>query len=173
MQRYYPCYWTQSKLPVHAKLLQLHQSLWDSMDCSLSPMPMQFPREEYCSGLSCLPPGDLPDTGMETTSLMSPSQAGAGATWEAPQVLVAQSCPTFCDPMDCSPPGSSVHRVLQARILKWVDISSSRSSWPRNWTGVWHIAGFSHTMGDSLLSEPLGKPPSHLRKYNSKTCLWC
>ena len=35
---------------------------------------------------------------------------------------VAQSCPTLCDPMDCSPPGSSVHRILQARILEWVVI---------------------------------------------------
>ena len=34
--------------------------------------------------------------------------------------LVAQSCPVLCDPMDYSPPGSSVHRILQARILEWV-----------------------------------------------------
>ena len=39
--------------------------------------------------------------------------------------LVAQSCPTLCDPMDCSPPGSSVHGILQARILEWVAISFS------------------------------------------------
>ena len=38
-----------------------------------------------------------------------------------------QSCPTLCDPMDISPPGSSVHRVLQARILAWVAISFSSS----------------------------------------------
>ena len=37
---------------------------------------------------------------------------------------VTQSCPTLCDPMDCSPPGSSVHGILQARILKWVAIST-------------------------------------------------
>ena len=37
-----------------------------------------------------------------------------------------QSCPTFCDPMDCSPPGSSVHGILQARILEWVAISFPR-----------------------------------------------
>ena len=44
---------------------------------------------------------------------------------------VGQSCPTLCDPMDCSPPGSSAHRLSQARILKWVAISFSRdSSWP-------------------------------------------
>ena len=41
---------------------------------------------------------------------------------------VAQSCLTLCDPMDCSPLGSSVHGILQARILEWVAISSSRGS---------------------------------------------
>ena len=38
---------------------------------------------------------------------------------------VAQSCPTLCDPVDCSPPGSSVHGILQARVLEWVAISFS------------------------------------------------
>ena len=37
-----------------------------------------------------------------------------------------QSCPTLCDPMDCSPPGSSAHGILQARILEWVAMPSSR-----------------------------------------------
>ena len=41
-------------------------------------------------------------------------------------VLAAQSCPTLCDPVDCSPPGSSIHRILQARILECVAISFSR-----------------------------------------------
>ena len=46
---------------------------------------------------------------------------------------VAQSCPTLCYPVDCSPPGSSVHGILQARILEWVAISFSRgSSRPRS-----------------------------------------
>ena len=40
----------------------------------------------------------------------------------------AQLCPTLCDPMDCSLPRSSVHRILQARILEWVAISFSRVS---------------------------------------------
>ena len=49
----------------------------------------------------------------------------------------AQLCLTLCDPMDCSPPDSSVYGILQARILEWVAISYSRgSSWPRDWTGV-------------------------------------
>ena len=48
-------------------------------------------------------------------------------------VLVTQSCPTLCDPMDCSPPGSSVHGILQARRLEWVAMPSSmESSQPRN-----------------------------------------
>ena len=41
-------------------------------------------------------------------------------------VLVAQSYPTLYDPMDCSPPGSSVHGIFQARILEWVAISFSK-----------------------------------------------
>ena len=49
--------------------------------------------------------------------------------------LVTKLCPTLCDPMDCSLPGSSVHGVSQERILKWVALSFSRgSSWFRDWT---------------------------------------
>ena len=56
--------------------------------------------------------------------------------------LVTQSCPTLCDPMDCSPPSSSVHGILQARILKLVAMPSSRgSSQPRNQTQISCIAG--------------------------------
>ena len=44
--------------------------------------------------------------------------------------LVAQSCLTLCDPMDCSPPGSSVHGTHQARTLEWVAMPSSRGSSP-------------------------------------------
>ena len=44
------------------------------------------------------------------------------------KVLVAQSCPTLCDPMNCSPPGSFVHGIFQARILEWVATHFSRGS---------------------------------------------
>ena len=55
--------------------------------------------------------------------------------------LVGQVCLTLCDPMDCSPPGSSVHWILQARILEWVPMPSSRgSSQPRDWNQVSCIA---------------------------------
>ena len=61
------------------------------------------------------------------------------------KVSAARLHPTLCDPMDCSPPGSSVHGISQARILPWVAISfSRRSSWTRyrlcvSWTGRWII----------------------------------
>ena len=46
-----------------------------------------------------------------------------------------------CDPTGCSPPGSSVHGILQARILEWVVMPSSRgSSWPRDWTHVSYVS---------------------------------
>ena len=55
---------------------------------------------------------------------------------------VAQSCPTLCDPMECSLLGSSLQGILQARILEWVAISFSRgASQPRDRTQVSHIAG--------------------------------
>ena len=50
-------------------------------------------------------------------------------------MLITQSCPTLCDPMNCSPPGSSVHGILQVRILEQVAIPFSRgSSQPRDQT---------------------------------------
>ena len=51
-------------------------------------------------------------------------------------VLVTQSRSSLCDPMDCSLPGSSVHGILQARILEWVDMISRGSSRPRDRTQV-------------------------------------
>ena len=57
-------------------------------------------------------------------------------------MLVVQSCPAFCNPVDCSLPGSSIHGTLQARILEQVAILFSReSSLPRDWTRSSHIAG--------------------------------
>ena len=45
------------------------------------------------------------------------------------EMLVAQLCPTFCNPLDYSPPDSSVHEILQVRILEWVAVSYSRGSY--------------------------------------------
>ena len=62
---------------------------------------------------------------------------------------VAQLCPTICNPKDCSLPGSSVHGILQARILEWVIMPFNRRfSWPREWTWVsCIIGGFSTVWG--------------------------
>ena len=52
-------------------------------------------------------------------------------------VFVTQSCPILCDPIDCSPPGSSVHGILQARTVEWAVFSYSRGSFQtRAWTQV-------------------------------------
>ena len=60
---------------------------------------------------------------------------------------VTQSCPTLCDPMDCSLPGSSVHGIFQATILEWVAISFSRGSSPsRDWNQVSRIVGRCFTV---------------------------
>ena len=57
-------------------------------------------------------------------------------------VLVAQLCPTLCNPMNCSPPGLSVHGIFQARILEWIAIPFSRGiSQPRDRTLVSCLAG--------------------------------
>ena len=73
----------------------------------------------------------------------------------------AQSHPTLCDPTDCSPPGSSVHEILQARILEWVPIPSSRwSSRPRDQTHISCIAGgfFTHWPTWEALIQPCSYP---------------
>ena len=80
--------------------------------------------------------------------LAQPCPRGKRYLW---YVLVIQPCPTLCDPMDCSPPGSSIHGILQARILEWVAIPFSRDLpdpgiKPRS----------PSLQADSLLSEPPG-----------------
>ena len=53
------------------------------------------------------------------------------------QAQSLKSCLTLCNPMDCSPPGSSVHSIFQARILEWIVIPSFRGSFhPRDWTYI-------------------------------------
>ena len=136
------------------------------------PLSMEFSRQEYWSGLPCLPPGDLPNPGIELRSphcrrilyhmshqchrdsliLRAGSLANEAHSISSVQFSsVVQSCPTLCDPMDCStlgfpaaakslqscptlcnpidgsPRGSSVPGILQARILKWVAISFSNA----------------------------------------------
>ena len=74
------------------------------------------------------------------------------------KVKVVQVCPTLCDPMACSPPGSSVHGILQARMLEWVVILFSRVSFqPRDGTQVSHIAGKFFTVWATREAPQKGK----------------
>ena len=79
---------------------------------------------------------------------------------------VVQWCPTLCDTMDCSPPGSFVHVIFQARILGWVAISYSRgSSQPRDQT---HIFVFPALQVDSSLSHW-----GQLSRVDTTYYCWC
>ena len=115
------------------------------------PLSMGFSRQEYWRGLPFPAPGDLSDPGIKPTSL---ALAGRCFMGESPGKLIEAihiyGCWWFshsvvsnsCAPVDCSPPGSSAHGILQARILEWVAISFSKgSSQPRNQTQVSCIAG--------------------------------
>ena len=81
---------------------------------------------------------------------------------------VAQLCPTLCDPMDYSPPGSSIHGIFQASVLEWVAISFSRgSSWPRDRTGSPAL------QADALPSELPGEPIFVTYTDEILTLQWC
>ena len=124
-----------------------------------APLSIEFSRQEYWSGLPFPSAGGLPDTGIEPRSpaLQADSLPGNEppvkvnfyliafrsfstlakgsrdqSRWKKSEVkvLVAQSRPTLCDPMDYSLPVSSVHGILQPRILEWVATPISRGSSP-------------------------------------------
>ena len=85
---------------------------------------------------------------ISTLSGLSPAMASLTFLWftargSSASGMCAQPCPTLCDLMDCSPPGSSVHRVFQTRILEWVAIFFPKgSSWSRDQTVVSCIGGW-------------------------------
>ena len=125
---------------------------------------MEFSRQEYWSELPFPSPGCLPNPGIEPRSPALwadslPSDIFLGNHFlkcinlifdMKSESEVAQSCPTLCDPVDCSPPGFSIHGIFQAWVLEWVAISFSRgSSWPRS----------PALQADALPSEPPGYLP--------------
>ena len=121
---YMPC--------MHAKLLQLCWTLFDPTDHNpQGPLFMGILQARYWSGLPCFPPRDLPGPGIAPPSHIS--CIGRRVLYQLSyqgkeESEVAQLCPTLCDPMDCSLPGSSVHGIFQARVLEWGAISFSRRS---------------------------------------------
>ena len=91
----------------------------------------------------------------------------------------ARSCPALCDPMDCCPPGSSVRGILQARMLEWAVISSSRgSSLSRDQTCI----SCDCCIDRQIIPEPLEKPsinktqsitPEHRSQARVANILFC
>ena len=112
-------------------------TLWAILACQ-APLSMGFSRKEYWSGLPCPSPADLPNPEIQPMSPGSPAVTGrfftTSTTWEAHFVVAAaaskslQLCPTLCDPIDGSPPGSPIPGILQAKTLERVAISFS-SAW--------------------------------------------
>ena len=80
---------------------------------NLSLLAFSLKSAGYISGSSGAEGGEDSGAGLERTHLLRL------------KVLVAQSCPTLCDPMHCSLPGSSVHGIFQARVLEWSAIAFS------------------------------------------------
>ena len=137
------------------------------MHCSppRTSLSVEFSRQEYWSGLQGPSPGVFLTQGSNqclfhllhwqaSCLLLAPPgkpMVNLGSVFKSRDiglpakvhmcVLVTQSCPTLCDPMDYSPPGSSVHGIFQERILEWVAISfSMESSQPRDRTHVFCIS---------------------------------
>ena len=128
-------------------------ALWTKA-CQAS-LSMEFSRHEYWSGLPCPPPGDLPDPNpclllcllhwqVGSLPLVPPEKQSVSRPWGL----------TLCNPVDRSLPDSSIHGILQARILNWVAILFSRGIFPN--PGI--KPGSPALQQNSLSSEQLQKP---------------
>ena len=80
-----------------------------------------------------------------------------------------QSCPTLCYPMDCSPPYSSVHGILQARILEWVAMLSSRGIFPTQGSNL-SLLCLLHWQAGSLPPVPPREAQNKFVPYYSAIC---
>ena len=112
-------------------------------EASQAPPSMGFSRQEYWTGLPFPSPEDLPNSGIEPGSPALQADALPSKPPGKPSLKLSliksinytaaaaakslQSCPTLCNPIDGSPPGSPVPGILQARTLGWVAISFSNA----------------------------------------------
>ena len=102
----------------------------------------------FCDPKNCSAPDfpvlhSLPKFAQTKVHWVSDAIQPSHLLWPASPVnrLCIQLYPTLCDPMDCSPPGFSVHRIPKARILEWGAISFSRESYqPRDWTHFSYVS---------------------------------
>ena len=158
-----------STVVIHFVFITCHRTCFEGQQRSLSALqPLQRPAES-----GALPPKAegqrmiYRETGFmlgfgELNSKSSQkhgenvNQSGLKSIWNLCRkdgCLVAQSCLTLCDLVDCSPPGSSVHGILQARILEWVATSFSRGIFPTQRSNL-HLP---YRQANSLTTEPPGK----------------
>ena len=117
----------------HFRHVWLFVTLW-TVACQ-PPLSMGFSRQEYWSGLPCLHPGDPPNPVIESASQVSCIRRWILLVPPAAAAKSLQSCPTLCDPIDGSLPGSPILGILQARTLEWVAISFSNAEkwkWSRS-----------------------------------------
>ena len=128
-------------------------TLWDPIDCSPPGSSVHWASPGKNTGVGChdVPSGDLPNPGIEPSSPTLQDNSLPSEPPGKPQVYLAaaaakslQSCPTLCDPIDGSPPGSPVPGTVQARTLEWVAISFSNAwKWKvkvKSLSPVWLLA---------------------------------
>ena len=129
--------------------------IWWEWSESCSVMSDSLPPHGLCSPWNSA--GHYTKVGIQRSSLLLPG-------FSLYICLCVLSCVWLCDLLDCTPPGSSLHGILQARILEWVAIPFSRgSSWPRDPTQVSHISGRFFTIW-AIREAP---PQLHLFKFGS------
>ena len=121
----------------HFSCIQLFLTLWTV--AHQAPLFMGFSRQEYWSGLPCPPAWDLPNPGIELRSpqlqAVSLLSQTPGKRYRCVSCLyqlssVTQSCPTLCDPMDCSTPGLPTHHQLPCPLSHWCHPTISSSVVP-------------------------------------------
>ena len=129
-------------------------------------LSMGFSRQEYWRRFPFPSPGDLPNPGIKPVSLVSPAWADRFFITVLPgkphclcvciHAKSLHSCLTLHNPTECSPPGSSVHGILQARILEGVTTRFSRGSFcPKDRS---RVSCGSCIAGRFFITEPPGKP---------------
>ena len=155
------CHFLLQCMKVESEVAQSCPTFSDPMDCSLPGSSIHgFSRQEYWSGMPF--PNKAQAIPSQIMSLLcfclfSLSLFSSSCWWKV-KMKVAQSCVTLWDPIDCSPPGSSAHGILQARILGWLFPSPGDLLNP----GIEPRSPALQV--DSLPSEPLGKQVQQVKQ---------
>ena len=142
MKAWSPNHWTTRELPLFFGKIKCQSSLLLSLHCKVSVPCLSGPPTPCPSPLGRNPSCTLRRALRHTQGASLCPHDAAGVGHRPSEATVAQSCPALYDAMDCSPPVSSVHGLLQPRRLERLAVSSSRRpSRPRNETHVSCVAG--------------------------------